>query len=123
MSVTRVTALPEKSYCAAPALASPSANPDTKHPIIQSHPDEPFHALRLPGGDRALSDDSYAMMTAMRQLGRPLGKSFKGEMSKISTYGTTGITRRGTPPNEAARPFRTTGPDGRGDRGRSPRFT
>jgi hypothetical protein len=27
------------------------------------------------------------------------------------------------PPNEAARPFRTTGPDGRGDRGRSPRFT
>ena len=59
----------------------------------------------------------------MRQLGRPLGKSSKGEMSKIRTYGATEINRRRIPPNEAARTFRTDGPDGRGDRGRSPRFT
>lgn len=62
---------------------------------------------------------------AMRQLGRRSVGSLITETGK-----TTGIlkpwgdwSRRTIPPNEAARPFRTTGPDGRGDRGRSPRFT
>ena len=65
-SVTRVTAWSEKSYCAAPALALLFAIPATKHPYPSVTPKRPFHALRLPGGDRALSDDGYAVMTAMR---------------------------------------------------------
>ena len=81
-SVTRVTAWPEKSYYAAPALASPFAIPATKHPILQSHPIGPFTPCVFQGVIGPHLDASYPMMTAMRQLGRPLGKLLKGEMSK-----------------------------------------
>lgn len=81
-SVTRVTAWPEKSYYAAPALASPFAIPATKHPILQSHPIGPFTPCVCQGVIGPHLDASYPMMTAMRQLGRPLGKLLKGEMSK-----------------------------------------
>jgi hypothetical protein len=42
---------------------------------------------------------------------------------KKNTEAMEEIGTQQIPPNEAARPFRTNGPDGRGDRGRSPRFT
>ncbi len=40
------------------------------------------------------------MMTAMRQLGRPLGKSSKIWMKGIRTYRIMGINRRRAPPHE-----------------------
>ena len=109
-SVTMVTAWPEKSYCAAHALDSLFAIPATKHPYPSVTPKRPFHALRLPGGDRALSDDGYAVMTAMRQLGRPHGKSSKGEMSKIGFTEPRGLLE------EELRPTRPPGRSGPMDR-------
>ncbi len=110
-SVTSGTAWPEKSYCAAPALASLFATLPTKHPYPSVTPKRrPFHALRLPGGDRASSDDGYAVMTAMRQLGRPLGKSSEGEMSKIGLTEPRGLLE------ENLRPTRPPGRSGPMDR-------
>ena len=48
---------------------------------------------------------------------------YKDRVDQRNTETHEEIRNAKTPPNEAARPFRTTGPDGRGDRGRSPRFT
>jgi hypothetical protein len=109
-SVTRVTVWPEKSYCAAPALASLFAISSTKHPYPSVTPKRPFHPLRLPGGERALSDYGYAVMTAMRQLGRPLGKSSKGGMSKTRLTEPRGLLE------EELRPTRPPGRSGPLDR-------
>ncbi len=45
----------------------------------------------------------------MRQLGRPLGKASKSEMSERRNYRTTGINRRRTPPTRP--PGRSGPPD------------
>ncbi len=72
--------------------------PPLKPPTLQSHPIGPFTPCVFQGVIGPRLNGSYPMMTAMRQLGRPLGESSKSAMSEIRTYGTTGISRRRTRP-------------------------
>ena len=75
-------------------------------------------------GEREPFTFRYSYKVAMRQLGRhSVGSLLIKTEERIGILKPWGDWSRKDPPNEAARPFRTTGPDGRGDRGRSPRFT
>jgi hypothetical protein len=77
-----------------------------------------------PTGEREPLTFHYSYKAAMRQLGRHSGRLMVTTAGKREgILKPCGELNAKIPPNEAARPFRTNGPDGRGDRGRSPRFT